>query len=1164
MKPLLPEEPDASNSVTGSDEDNPNPRVVQLASDPKIGDVIGDFEVLSKVAHGGMATVFRVRDQRDETTCALKLLRPLAEVEESRSRFRREFRALSRLQHPNVLKVFQWGLLADRPWFTMELVDGEDLRTELNSWSILSPAERFELVESILIQIARALDYIHERGLVHRDITPGNIMVRRDKTVALMDFGLVKNMANDLTSVNEVVGTVAYIAPEQIDGSRVDARADLYALGTVLYLMLTGRKPFNAHTVQGYMEKHLHETPRPAQEVNPLVPEHLEAICARLLAKNPDDRYASAAHLLHVLGDSASEYMENEWPPTSVGRQWYRASLLEAVEDLTTTQTGTALLVSGPTGLGKTRMLDLADLYARRRGVTVARGRCRTHDRPFGAFVGVYRDLKIDNPVTILEEAFGRGSRADQWERYPVIAAFRDALVKSAPCVVILDQLEKADPATVELLEYLVRNTLDLATAPILYVLSYECDATEQPHILQELQRSGLVQRHTLGPLQAQEVEELVLSLLSNSPEARSLARRLYAETAGSPSFIADMLRGLADEGVLVQSGNRYALTLPPEEISRSRLPMPASMRQALVDRVEPLPPDAQEIGLLVALARRSLDLDALVEASDLGEDAVMKALDTLVDMKIVDEERAEDVDRVELAHSRFRDVFIDRLTEGEAREMHRKMGEILERQNRYVLPTVVEDLAFHFEQADVPPKAYRYLVRTATRHLKLSLHEEALGFLDRALAMEPVARPYLLLSQADRTLSDVYLARSQALWHIGRWTEALEDVHRAEALAEAVRDPHLESRIATELGNQLRYASMNKDAEAALRKALRKAEEAGDPSLRPAPLYRLGGLMWGQGNLAQAEQMWRDALQTAEQTGNERAQGMGFNGLGILAICKGRTAEARRLLEHAAKLFERLGMLGSLAITRVNLVETYLSMGAMRTALQMADRTLAHAREVNHLHGIALGLAWRAQVLLEVGDVDQAEVETREALRLSRQLGTTEDELLTLSVLVRVALRREDPDAATRWLIELRPLLEEYDHEGIAPQVDAWTARTQTLNGDLKGAKKTLDETKTPDRAWPHIQVRVALDRGVAFHGLGDNRSAAKVLNQALELAERCGYRFYQLRAHHELIKVSTDEAMRARHHRVARSLARSLAANLPRQDATRFLGEFTDTIRR
>ena len=109
----------------------------------------------------------------------------------------------------------------------------------------------------ILVQVARALSYIHDRGLIHRDITPGNIMVRPDGVVKLMDFGVVKDMGADLTAVGSMVGTVSYISPEQIEGSTLDARADLYSLGAVLYFMLTGNRPFNARTLQGFLEKHL-------------------------------------------------------------------------------------------------------------------------------------------------------------------------------------------------------------------------------------------------------------------------------------------------------------------------------------------------------------------------------------------------------------------------------------------------------------------------------------------------------------------------------------------------------------------------------------------------------------------------------------------------------------------------------------------------------------------------------------------------------------------------------------------------------------------------------------------------------------------------------------------------------------------------------------------
>ncbi|MCA9490226.1 MAG: serine/threonine protein kinase, partial [Myxococcales bacterium] len=245
----------------------------QPLAEPEPGDRIGDVRVLAHVARGGMATVLAVEDLRPgadpDRKLALKLLLPLDGSEEAQSRFRREFRSLSRLHHPNVLRVHEWGMYGDRPWFTMELLDGHDLRVEAEQLQEMPAAERFPRIEAILVQVARALAYVHERGLVHRDVTPGNLMVTAgrkapasdpsslpDGSVKLMDFGVVKEAGGDMTAVGELIGTVAYMSPEQITGDEIDARSDLYSLGAVLYLLLTGRRPFQAHTIHGFMEKH--------------------------------------------------------------------------------------------------------------------------------------------------------------------------------------------------------------------------------------------------------------------------------------------------------------------------------------------------------------------------------------------------------------------------------------------------------------------------------------------------------------------------------------------------------------------------------------------------------------------------------------------------------------------------------------------------------------------------------------------------------------------------------------------------------------------------------------------------------------------------------------------------------------------------------------------
>ena len=1120
---------------------------------PQPGERIGPYQVTRFVARGGMASVLEVIDTRSSTPCALKLLLPVQEAAQAKTRFRREFRALSRLQHPNVLRVHEWGLYGDRPWFTMELLDGSSLKAEVATWSELPPDTRFRRAQSILVQISRALAYIHDRGLVHRDVTPGNIMVSPEGSAKLMDFGVVKDHGADLTGVGELVGTVSYIAPEQIAGDSVDPRTDLYSLGAVLYLMLTGRRPFSARTLHGYLEKHLREAVRPPREVDPMVPTHLDAICVRLLSKAPSERYASATHLLHVLGDEADESEQESWPPL-VGRTPITARLRETIEGVESGKPGHVVLLSGLAGQGKTRLGDYAEAYARRLGVTTARGHCRPHDRPFGAFVGVYRDLIPDAPPAVLQAAFAGEDDGLVRERYPVNAAFRELVVASTPCVIIIDDLEQADPATVELLEYLVRNTLSLASDSVAFVLLQEAADGGHTSAGQRVLAVGETTAATVGPLEPAAVEELVLSVLPHTDSALGLARRLHMESGGSPAFITDMLRGLIDEGILIQNDGRYQLALDASEITRSRLPMPASLRQALKERIAPLSEDVLVVARTIALARHPLDLDALVACVPRSEDTVMDALDALEEADIVESRRTGESEEVSLSHQRFQDVLLEPLYEDQLHDMHRTMGEVLERQHRYEPGRIVEDLAYHFERGGVPPKAYNYLVMTAIRHLRQSLYEESLDFLERALVMEPVARPQTLLDDADSRLAEVYLARSQARYHIGQWSRAVDDARRAEQLAIEVRAPDLHSRIAAELGLQLRNRGEAADSERALRVALYQARVAGKQRLRTMPLYELGALLWMRGELEGAERRWRESLEIAQQTNDERALGFGYNGLGILAICKGESMEARRHLEQSAGLFERLGMLGPLAISRVNLVELYLSIGLLRKALALADRTVSQAREVNHPHGIALGLAYRAQVLIEMGRQTDARTNATEALRLVRSLGNADDEVVALATTIRVELEVGNSEAALARFTELSPLLEEHDSEGIAPQVHAWQALALAQLDRADEAREVLsrsDET----RQWPNLRVRIHIARGRAWLALGAHAEAAEVLLSALEVAEGSGYRFFQLMAHHLLVQCIDDPVALQRHQRVADSLARSLAASLPTDDAERFL---------
>jgi len=1100
-----------------------------------------------------MATVWEVRDDESGDIFALKLLLPLPHSDESHGRFRREFRALSRLQHPNVLEVYESGMWGDRPWFTMERLTGHDLRTEVERTKSRPGEQRFARARDIVVQVARALAYVHARGLVHRDVSPANIFVTAEGPVKLMDFGVVKEAGADLTAVGEVIGTVAYMAPEQISGRTLDARADLYSLGAVLYLLLTGRRVFSAYTIHGYMEKHLNVRPAPPSSHVPLVPPQLEHICLRLLEKDPRHRFASATHLLHVLGDEQTpDELIDEFPSRTVGRTVLSARLREAVEAVGDGRKGRVVMLIGPSGQGKSRLARIAAHFARQLGLPVAIGVCRPHDRPFGAFDGIYRELAAPEPPEVLRDFFEADDEVTMTERYPILAAFRDLLAASAPAVVCLDDAHHADPATAELLTYLVRNTLERSSDPLLFLVTHDGTASR---LREQLEAFESCEALRVDPLEPSDVEELVVSWLGDSTASAALARRLHAESQGAPAQVVDMLRALVDDGLVERSADgRLSLVADARQISTSRMPMPPSMRQSLLERLAPVSEDALVVGRVLGHARNRLMLDVLVDACPFGEDRLMKALDELTDAGIVREQRSGDIEYVELSHSRFREVLVDKMPRSTQKDVHRALGEAIELHHRGRTASVLEDLSHHFEQAELWSKAYLYLVKTGQQHQQRSLDLQALDFLNRAVDIEPRARPFMLLDDADHRLAEVYLAAAQARHALGQLPEAVRNTERAQSLARILQNPGLESRVAAELGSQLAQQGQMEAAEEQSRLAIQRAEQSGIRSLLSRPLYQLGAVLWTRGDLNRADELWRRALEIAEAVGDERAVARGYNGLGVLAICRGQSLDARRWLERSAEIFERLGMLAPLVITRVNLIELYLNSGALRKALSLAERTVAQAEEVSHSQGMALGWGWKARLLLVLGRVDDAAHAVRTAGAHLGSQTNWEDRAFVLSIQIRIHFATELTEATLSLLDELETLFQAMQRLGWLVEVRAWRIAALTRLERRGEAEPRLDALKSAT-GWPQVTIKADLALGEAQRGLGRRDDARESLERALEHSEANGYRYLQLEAHRALVHTVDDEEARARHRRIAAGLARSLAANLPRDEAGRFL---------
>ena len=293
--------------------------------------VIDDrYTLVELLGSGGMAQVYLAHDEVLDRDVAIKILRgPYAEDEEFVGRFRQEARSAAGLSHPNIVSVYDQGRSEDGAYYmAMEYVPRGTLKDRIRRDGALAP----DAAIGVALQISDALQPAHEKGVIHRDIKPQNVLVTASGNVKVADFGIARAAsATNFTRTGDVLGTAGYMSPEQAKGELVEPQSDLYSLGVVLYEMLTGNLPYEAEDALAQAMKHIHEPPPSPREANLEVPEALDALTMKLLAKNPEDRYPSAAALANdlervrsgapaVAGPETTEVMTAPLPSSSQGR----------------------------------------------------------------------------------------------------------------------------------------------------------------------------------------------------------------------------------------------------------------------------------------------------------------------------------------------------------------------------------------------------------------------------------------------------------------------------------------------------------------------------------------------------------------------------------------------------------------------------------------------------------------------------------------------------------------------------------------------------------------------------------------------------------------------------------------------------------------------------
>lgn len=741
----------------------------------------GRYVVKRALGEGAKKRVFLVHDATLEREVAFALIRTEGLDQEAHARVLREARVMGRLgEHPNIMPVHELGLEDGVPYFVMPLMDG-DLEEVLRKAPDHRPppSQWLEIANGVLA----GLEFAHSHGVIHRDLKPGNIWLRGDRSPRIGDFGLALLAGTRLTRAGLMMGTAAYMPPEQATGGEITPRSDLYSFGCVLYEMVAGRPPFLGEDHVGIIGQHINTPPVSPAWHNAACVKPLEALIMRLLAKDPLQRPDSARAVreslmsikdaildatqtstrvvrtttsgLEKTAGSTSGSLEALADGVFVGRQAEVAALRTALEGALSGDGG-LVMVAGPSGVGKSRISVELATYATLRRCQVLWGRCyegsgapaywpwvqairayvRAHDpqklkAELGTRGAAVAEIvtEISDRIPGLEKPVGIDSpEAARFRLFDSLSAFLQSASKAQPLLIILDDLQWADKPSLLLLEFLARES---EHARMLILGTYRNDGLSRQHPLTEmlggLNRERLFHRIELAGLDQSEVIRFIEMSTGTTPPA-DLGEAVFRRTDGNPMFVSEVVKLLVQDGAFARGGTR--------ERRAWTVRIPNGVREVVGRRLNMLSSECNETLLVAAALGREFTLSQVGSVIEgVTPDGILVHIEEAVAARVLDE-AAGTAETFRFANSLVREALLGDLSVARRARLHARVALSLEKAYADRPGGPVAQLAEHFEAAISvlgPDKVIKYSLAAGERALARLAHEEALEHFQRA-----------------------------------------------------------------------------------------------------------------------------------------------------------------------------------------------------------------------------------------------------------------------------------------------------------------------------------------------------------------------------------------------------------------------------------------------
>ena len=1130
------------------------------------GDVLSNrYRLDQEIGRGGMGVVFRAWDTELERQVAVKVLNARAGIGDARERLFREARATAALSHPHVVAVYDVGEHERTPYLVMELIRGPNLTQR-------RPDTLDEII-TVALQICDALEHAHRHGLIHRDLKPGNVLYSSttdEPAIKIVDLGLaIRDRGVRLTQGGGISGTVAYMAPEQALGNELDGRTDLYALGVMLYELTTGRLPFDADSALAVLSQHLHAPVVPPRTYRADLPEFLDAVILRLLAKSPEQRFATAAEVADAISQGPTTAPAAVATGTSAalgglirGRIVARDEEIDALRRCwfeAVHGRGGMVLVSGEPGSGKTRLArELVD-YARITGGIALAGGCYELEAatPYLPFIEALRTWVHAASDDDIRAAVGT-SGGELARLAPELAArigpFPDSPELSAPeqrlrlfdgvarclfrlaesdgLLLFIDDLQWADQASISLLHYLVRL---VARERVLLLGCYrdtELDrARPLAEALDDWNRQRAAVRIHLSRLDASGTAAMLAVLLGDENLSTDFCTEIHRETEGNPFFIEEVVKTLVNDRQIECRDGRWC-----RHDEGSRLVLPQGVKAAIGRRLDHVSETATEVLRTAAILGKHFQFSQLAAVTDLAEEALLDALDEAVNAQLLE---TTDGETIIFTHDKIREVLSRELNPIRRRRLHGRIAEALDALRARGGRVAAADLARHFMEGGCLDRGFEYAIEAAETAASVYAYDDALQLYERARDCAEALDRTDDLPAIDTAIGDILNLKGEVLRAATAYERALAEIDDPDRITtlkskigeayvmvgdrraldaiddvKATLDPEKQpaevARAMMVEGRFHHYHGHSADAAELLLEAAALAERSGDIVLRSWIYAYLAGAYQHLIEFEESNRWAQRCIELGDKHDNPGTSSIGYEFLMENAFMRG---DWRTCLEHTARhraLSEAAKSSDRLAWNHLGRAYGNFGLGRLEEAEAACDDGLEIADRLGDERLAAFLAAWKAEIAAERGRTDEAATLADRAVARADALGFTSGRLEARRSRACVALLQGDHDGVLDATGQIEELLEGTD-ESVQPM---WMypvrCRSLVATGRLDEAEARLQYVidSTRSSSMPHFEAMALATRARLHDARGDRDAARRDCDRAIEIFSRLGSR--------------------------------------------------------